>query len=153
MAEKNSLHILVLDDNKHDYQSIKRVLKLHLQPCQVSHITKIAKLLKTLKTKQPDIILIDSRLPDGDGLEALQLLKNLYINTPAIFISGTENVKDAVDAIQLGARDSISSKTFKKTTSNCSPQPSAAPTSIIKTKKQPKTSKKPSMKPKKNTAT
>jgi two-component system nitrogen regulation response regulator NtrX len=48
----------------------------------------------------PDVCLLDVRLPDGSGIELLQL-----VHVPAIMISGHGTIADAVEALRAGAFD------------------------------------------------
>ncbi|HKK91086.1 MAG TPA: response regulator [Desulfobacteraceae bacterium] len=59
------------------------------------------------KEKQPDIVLLDLRMPQMDGLEVLEILKESSPLTPVIVASGTGNVAAVVDALHLGAWDYI----------------------------------------------
>ena len=59
------------------------------------------------KGKQPDIVLLDLRMPEMDGLEVLEILKESSPLTPVIVASGTGNVAAVVDALHLGAWDYI----------------------------------------------
>lgn len=107
MNDNHSLQVLVLEDNKHDFKLIQRVLNQHLSPCQVDQITKISDLPNNTNIQKYNVILIDSRLPDGTGLDAIKYLKQNNTNIPTIHISGSENVQEAVEAIQLGGYDYI----------------------------------------------
>jgi diguanylate cyclase (GGDEF)-like protein/PAS domain S-box-containing protein len=53
----------------------------------------------------PDIILSDYRLPQFDGLRALELLLELRLDIPFILVSGTIAEEIAIDAIRRGADD------------------------------------------------
>lgn len=50
-----------------------------------------------------DMILLDLRLPDMDGLKILKLIKKTHPGIEVVIITGHSSVDTAVDAIQLGA--------------------------------------------------
>jgi two-component system nitrogen regulation response regulator NtrX len=54
---------------------------------------------------EPDVVLLDVWLPDGDGVEVLKKLKNKNSRSQFIMISGHSNIETAVRALKLGADD------------------------------------------------
>src|SRR5688572_3048296 len=50
-----------------------------------------------------DLVLVDYRLPDGDGLAVLRRLKELMPDTPVILMTAFSTVEHAVDAMKHGA--------------------------------------------------
>ena len=61
----------------------------------------------SLKEGQPDCILLDVRLPDGDGIDILQGLIDDGVRTPVIIITGHGDVPMAVKAMRIGAADFV----------------------------------------------
>lgn len=51
------------------------------------------------------LILLDINMPDMNGFEVLNQLRNREINSPIIFITAQNTVSNAIDSIQLGAYD------------------------------------------------
>ncbi|MBF0381274.1 MAG: response regulator [Magnetococcales bacterium] len=63
--------------------------------------------LEIFKKELPDLVLLDLRMPEIDGLEVLAKLKEESPNTPIIIVSGTGVIGDAIRALNLGAWDYI----------------------------------------------
>lgn len=63
--------------------------------------------LETFVSQQPDLVLLDLRMPGMDGLEVLSVLKKRSPDTPVIVVTGEGGMGDAVSALRLGAYDFI----------------------------------------------
>ena len=50
-----------------------------------------------------DLVLLDYRLPDGDGLSVLRRIKELSPDTPVILMTAFSTVENAVEAMKHGA--------------------------------------------------
>lgn len=55
----------------------------------------------------PDIVFTDLRMPNGNGMDLLPLLREESPHTPVVVISGTGKLNDAVEAMKRGAWDYI----------------------------------------------
>lgn len=55
----------------------------------------------------PDVVLVDLRMPEVDGLEVLSTIKRESPDTPTIVVSGTGAISDAVEALRRGAWDYV----------------------------------------------
>jgi DNA-binding NarL/FixJ family response regulator len=63
---------------------------------------------------KPDVLLLDMRLPDADGLEALATIKKQNSETAVLIFSASEDVKEMARARQLGAVGFISKGTSRE---------------------------------------
>ena len=61
-----------------------------------------------LENEAFDLLLMDLRLPDLDGLELLQRLKQSWPQMPVLILTAYASVGSAVEAMKLGASDYIS---------------------------------------------
>src|SRR4029079_3839160 len=50
-----------------------------------------------------DLVVLDSRLPDGDGLTVLRRIKELQPDTPVILMTAFSTVENGVEAMKHGA--------------------------------------------------
>jgi MinD-like ATPase involved in chromosome partitioning or flagellar assembly/PleD family two-component response regulator len=97
--------ILVVDDNPTNCDLLSRQLKR--QGYTVTTATNASQALRLLKAVPYDLILLDVIMPEVDGLELLQQLKqdDRFNHIPAIAISALETIDIAVKCIELGAED------------------------------------------------
>jgi two-component system, NtrC family, response regulator AtoC len=61
--------------------------------------------LKLLNEAVPDVAIIDLRLPDGDGMELLGLLREQHPQVDAIILTGHASIDSAIEAIKKGAEN------------------------------------------------
>lgn len=61
--------------------------------------------LDAVKHQSPDLVLLDLKLPDIDGLEVLAGIRTTHPHLPVILVSAHGDVSSAVRAVKLGAYD------------------------------------------------
>ncbi len=64
--------------------------------------------LKVAADEDPEVILLDLRMPEMDGLDVLAEVNQRMPETPVVVVTGAGVLKDAVEALRLGAFDFIS---------------------------------------------
>lgn len=101
----NNRHILLVDDTK----SLAEMYALALGQAGYNVTVKHsgAALFETLNTDAfaPDLLVLDIKLPDMDGLDILSRLKSIGFDAPVIVITGHGSINMAVEAMRLGASD------------------------------------------------
>jgi DNA-binding NtrC family response regulator len=100
MRKKN---ILVIDDDKIILDSLCEFLSL--EGFQTSGAETRKSALAKLEEENYCLVLTDVNLPDGDGLELLDVIKRNYPQTVVIVITGYGTIDSAVRAIKSGAYD------------------------------------------------
>jgi len=61
--------------------------------------------LEAVKRQAPDLVLLDLRLPDINGIEVLEGIRRIHPQLPVILVSAYGDVSSAVRAVKLGAYD------------------------------------------------
>ncbi|MHC4734446.1 MAG: sigma-54-dependent transcriptional regulator, partial [Planctomycetota bacterium] len=100
MIEKN---ILVIDDDRIILDSLCEFLSL--EGFQTNGAESIKGALAKLEKQSYSLVITDVNLPDGDGLELLETIKQEHPQTVAIVITGYGTIESAVKAIKQGAYD------------------------------------------------
>lgn len=95
--------VLIVDDEKDFCDILFRVVKKAGFTALVAHDGEMA--LEMVQLGLPDIMLLDVRMPDMDGMEVLKRAKKLNPALPVLMITAYSGVNDAVEAIKEGAFD------------------------------------------------
>ncbi len=93
--------ILVVDDQA----ELRMLVRMMLEQCgyEVSEAADSAALKATFDNPAPDIVLLDLKLPDADGLELIPVLKKQWPDSEVIVLTGHASYELAVEAIKRGA--------------------------------------------------
>src|SRR5256714_2358510 len=99
-------NILVVDDESGVRDALKMVLGY--AGYQVSEAESAAALQRCFPEKAPDVVLLDVRLPDADGLDLLPQIKKRWPETEVIVLTGHGTMDMAVEATKRGAYNFLS---------------------------------------------
>ncbi len=97
--------ILAVDDDADILKVLKANLELHEYEVDTADTWKAAQGI--LSEKQPDLILLDVMLPDGDGMEICRELRKEMPETPIIMLTARDKVSDKVIGLESGADDYV----------------------------------------------
>ena len=99
-------HVLIVDDEPDICELIEITLaRMGLTTQSANNITD-AKLV--LASEKFDLCLTDMRLPDGNGIELVELMQRKYPQLPVAVITAHGNMETAVKALKAGAFDFVS---------------------------------------------
>jgi DNA-binding NtrC family response regulator len=98
--------ICICDDEEGILKYFKKVLNKY-PSATFSSGRDLLEYLKSEAGEQVEVLLQDLRMPDLDGIEILQRVKELRPDLPVIIITAFATVDDAVKAIKLGAYDYV----------------------------------------------
>jgi len=95
--------ILIVDDELYMRSILTKVI--HSAGYDTIGAENGRKAISLFKRSEPDLVLLDYRLPDTNGLEVLKELKKIKEKVIVIMLTAHGNIKDAVVAMKLGAHD------------------------------------------------
>ena len=97
--------ILVIDDERSIRNTLKDILEFEKHKVTLAENGKQG--LETALNEFFDIIFSDIKMPEMDGIELLEQLREKEVEAQVIMISGHGNIETAVDCIKKGAFDFI----------------------------------------------
>ncbi|TVO76973.1 sigma-54-dependent transcriptional regulator [Sedimenticola selenatireducens] len=97
--------LLIIEDD----DSLNQILQLHFeeQGFMVEGVNRCDQGLDKIKQAAYDLLLLDQQLPDGNGIDLLQKIKDESLDQTVIMMTGQHDLELAIEAIKLGAADFI----------------------------------------------
>lgn len=95
--------LMIVDDERSVRELIARYTQTQGHESVTYSTGKSA--LEGLEQSKPDLLLVDLRIGDMDGLEVIKTCKEKCPSLPVIMITGHGSVETAVEAMRLGAYD------------------------------------------------
>jgi FixJ family two-component response regulator len=95
--------IALVDDDAAVLRALSRLLTMHGYAVTAFHSAK--DLLSALGAYEPEMLLLDLRMPEVDGLSLQQALVERGVRIPTVFLSGHGDVPTSVRALRDGAVD------------------------------------------------
>ena len=96
-------HVFIVDDDVQTLRAFARIL--HVEGFEVDTFHTASEFLKHPPSDVPSCLVLDLKLPEIDGLQLQQLMRNARVDIPIIFISGYGDVPSTASAMRFGAVD------------------------------------------------
>ena len=99
----DEMSVLLVDDEK-DFLEVltKRLRKRKLKLVAADSGEEA---IRTIQSTQVDVVVLDMRMPQMDGLQTLREIKRINPVVEVIMLTGHANVETAVKGMELGAFD------------------------------------------------
>ncbi|MBR4327758.1 MAG: sigma-54-dependent Fis family transcriptional regulator [Bacteroidales bacterium] len=97
--------VLIIDDERAIRNTLKDILSFENH--EVTLAQDGVEGIELVKNNKFDIILCDIKMPKMDGIEVLEQLMQMGVESPIVMISGHGTLETAVEAIKKGAYDFI----------------------------------------------
>lgn len=103
MKKKKDIKVLLVDDEVEFVNTLAQRLKM--RELLVDTVYDGAQALSFIKKIEPDVIVLDLKMPGLHGIEVLREVKSLKPNIQVIILTGHGTEKDEVEARKLGGFD------------------------------------------------
>ncbi|MDP2689952.1 MAG: sigma-54 dependent transcriptional regulator [Deltaproteobacteria bacterium] len=96
--------VLIVDDEEHIRRTLQLLLDEHYEVVTADNGSDAVEIVRS---KGVDIVLMDINLPEMDGIEALEKIKEVDGDVGVVMLSAFDSAKQAVSALRKGAYDYI----------------------------------------------
>ena len=100
--EVRKIRVMIADDHPIVRDGLRKLLSLEDDIDVVGEAADGRELIETVDTLMPDVILLDLRMPNLDGLGALQTLQHTKCKAKVIILTASEDKNEFVQAMKLG---------------------------------------------------
>lgn len=108
MHDLTQLRVLLVEDNALDARAMLRALGMITDTVfEITHVEDLASALERLGNEPFDCVLLDLSLPDSKGLLAVDAVVERAPHAPVVVLTGLDDPRTAVDAVNRGAHDYI----------------------------------------------
>jgi len=100
------MRILLLEDEPEMASALKAALER--RQVIVDHVSTMADAEAVAELWPYDVVVLDRRLPDGEGLNLIPKLRNLGVAAPILMLTALGSINDRVAGLDAGADDYLS---------------------------------------------
>ena len=102
--DRSSIRVLVADDHAIFRDGLRKLLNCDQEITMVGEAQNGEEAIKLVAKLKPDVLLLDLRMPDRDGLAVLEEINFDTIPTRVVVLTAAEDDRDVIRAMRLGAR-------------------------------------------------
>lgn len=104
---KGPVRVLIVEDLSSDADLAEREIRKVLASVRYIRVETRSEFLQQLAEHSPDLIVCDFKMPEFDGLTALNLAREHVPHTPFIILTGSQSEDTAVECMKAGAWDYV----------------------------------------------
>ena len=96
--------IFLVEDNDSLREAVSSYLRLNDH--SVHEFSRLGGVIDALQTKDPDLLILDVMLPDGDGFHLARKIRKTH-SVPIIFLTAKSSESDRITGFELGGDDYV----------------------------------------------
>jgi DNA-binding response OmpR family regulator len=101
MNTNERLRVLYVDDDRDSFEMLK--VMLDMSQIEVAPARSMGEALRQASTERFDLYILDSGLPDGDGVSLCRTLRTADPTVPVLFYSGNAHPEEIKRGMAAGA--------------------------------------------------
>lgn len=105
--------ILVVDDDSVDRELVSRCLR-SIPDIEIRYASDGTQAIEEIARRQPDLVLTDLRMPQMDGLQLVEKVKQDYPQLPVVLMTARGSEQIAVQALAAGAASYVPKSVLKE---------------------------------------
>lgn len=98
-----TIRIAVADDHPFILDGVEQLLRSHADCELVARCTNGREALEAVETRQPDVLILDVRMPELDGIELLRIMHARRLPTKVVLLTASLDDARLLEAFRLGA--------------------------------------------------
>ncbi len=106
--DPQSITVVVIDDHELLIDAVERSLRSHPVLLVIGRARDIASGVAVVSELQPDIVVLDLRLPDGSGIDAITVLKQVAPDVEIVVLTGFADSASLARALEAGCAGFVS---------------------------------------------
>jgi DNA-binding NtrC family response regulator len=103
--ERPPERLMIVDDEADMLEGLRRLLGYEMADLRIETFTDPRRAVDAARERPPDLVLLDVRMPEMDGISALKALKRDDPSATCIMLTAHGTIELAVEAIKAGAYD------------------------------------------------
>jgi two-component system response regulator DevR len=103
VEDKVKIKLLLVDDHPVVRDGLRRIQELEPRIRVVGEAANMREAVDIAKQVRPDVVLMDVRLPDGDGIQACRQIKTFLPQTRILFLTSYADNRFVLAAMEAGA--------------------------------------------------
>ena len=96
--------IFLIEDNENLREAVASYLRLN--DYEVVEFGRVAGVLEALETREPDLIILDVMLPDGNGFHLARKIRSNH-QMPIVFLTAKSSESDRIAGFEVGGDDYV----------------------------------------------